>query len=114
MARRARKASAPIQAAATPGRGLAVPFLTIERGVVGVWPPSKDDRSKVGKYWRQVDRLLAHQPASFEQFDGDSIYDEIGGKRLPFVTNIDVILAHSDEFDFGLFYRDRHEYKKVV
>jgi hypothetical protein len=89
----------------------ALPFLTVERGVIGVWPPSKDDRSKVGRYWSTVDRLLSNQPASFEQFDGDSIYDEISGKRLPFVTDRDVILAHSDEYVFGIsFYRDRHEF----
>ena len=52
---------------------------------MGVWPPSKDDRSKVGKLWNVVDRLLSNRPAPFEQFENDSIYDEISGKHLPFV-----------------------------
>ncbi len=113
-ARRARQASPPpIQAAAASGK--AIPFLTREKGVVGVWPPSRDDRSKVGKYWSSVDRLLSNLPASFEQFEGDSIFDEISGKRLPFVTELNLIYAHSDEYLFGLsFYRDRHEYTKVA
>lgn len=90
-----------------------MPFLTYEKGVVGVWPPSKDDRAKVGKFWSTVDRLLSNQPASFDQFESDTIYDEITGKRLTFVTDRDFIMTHSDEFNFGLsFYRDRHEFTK--
>jgi hypothetical protein len=114
--RRARKVSpAPVAPATPAGSGKAIPFLTYDKGIVGVWPPSKDDRSKVGKYWGTVDRLLSNQPASFERFENDSIYDEIGGKRLPFVTDRDFIMAHSDEFNFGLsFYRDRHEFSKFA
>ena len=114
--RRARAAAAaPTPAASPPSGQLAIPFLTIAFGVVGVWPPSKDDRSKVGKYWSTVDRLLSNQPASFDRFEGDSIYDEISGKRLPFVTDLNVILAHSDEYLFGLtFYRNRHEFERFA
>ncbi|HEY2474978.1 MAG TPA: hypothetical protein VGI19_09260 [Candidatus Cybelea sp.] len=111
-----RQAGKPSQAA-TPvvsGSNRAMPFLT-HAGIVGVWPPAKDDRSKIGKYFGQVDRMLAHMPHSFEQFEGDSIYDEISGKRLPFITDVDFILMHSDEFHFGFsFYRDRHEFTKVA
>jgi hypothetical protein len=116
LTRRARKATpAPVAPATTPGSGKAMPWLTYEKGVVGVWPPSKDDRAKVGKYWSTVDRLLSNQPASFDRFDGDSIYDEISGQRLPFVTDRDFIMAHSDEFNFGLsFYRDRREFAKFA
>ena len=108
VTRRSRKAAA---SGPTPDSEKAIPFLTREKGVVGVWPPSKDDRSKVGKFWNVVDRLLSNQPAPFEQFENDSIYDEISGKHLPFVTDRDFIYAHSDEFDFGIsFYRDRGEF----
>jgi hypothetical protein len=114
--RRAGKVSpAPIAPATAPGSGKALPWLTYEKGVVGVWPPAKDDRSKVGKYWGTVDRLLSNQPAAFDRFEGDSIYDEISGKHLPFITDRDFILAHSDEFNFGLtIYRDRHEFTKFA
>jgi hypothetical protein len=110
VTRRARKAAMRAHTPA-PGSHQAMPFLTREKGVVGVWPPSKADRSKVNKYWSMVDRLLSNQPASFEHFENDSIYDEISGKHLPFVTDRDFIYAHSDEFDFGIsFYKDRHEF----
>ena len=113
--RRARRAAPIPQASSTPGSGKAMPFLTFEKGLVGVWPPAKDDRSKVGRYWGTVDRLLSNQPASFGRFEGDTIYDEISGKWLPFVTDRDFIMAHSDEFNFGLsFYRDRREFTKFA
>jgi hypothetical protein len=90
-----------------------MPFLT-RGGVIDVYPPSKDDRSKIGKYFGQVDRMLANLPYSFEEFDDNSIYDELSGEHLPFINDVDFILAHSDEFNFGLsFYRDRHEPSKV-
>jgi hypothetical protein len=93
--------------------GHKMPFLT-RAGVIDVYPPMKDDRSKIGKYFGQIDRMLANLPYSFAEFEGDSIYDEIRGKRQPFITNVDFILAHSDEFNFGLsFYRDRHEVPKA-
>jgi hypothetical protein len=115
--RRARKASAPTAPPSSPASTgkLAMPHLTVAKGVVGVWPSSKDDRSKEGKYWGTVDKLFSNQPASFASFDGDSIYDEISGTRLPFVTDLDVIYAHHDEYLFGLtFYRDRHEYERFA
>ena len=43
--RRAKASQAPVVPAAIPA-GKALPWLTYEKGVVGVWPPSKDDRSK--------------------------------------------------------------------
>jgi hypothetical protein len=112
--RRAQKAS---PAAVPPAKhrfyDRKMPFLT-ERGVIDVYPPLEDDRSKIGKYFGQIDRMLANLPYSFAEFEGDSIYDEISGKRLPFITDVDFILAHSDEFNFGLsFYRDRHEVPKA-
>ena len=89
-----------------------MPFLTWDRGVIDVYPPEKSDRSKIGKYFGQIDRMLANQAYSFAEFHGDSIYDELSGQRLPFITDVDFILTHSDEFNFGLsFYRDRHEPK---
>lgn len=114
--RRARAAAkAPTPSALQTSGQLAMPFLTVAFGVIGVWPPSKDDRSKVGKYWSTVDRLLANQAASFDRFEGDSVYDEISGKRLPFVTDLNVILAHSDEYVFGLtFYRNRHDFERFA
>ena len=110
--RRARKA-APASVPATKTRfyQYKMPFLT-RRGVIDVYPPSKDDRSKIGKYFGQVDRMQANLSYSFAEFEGDSIYDELSNQRLPFITDVDFILAHSDEFNFGLsFYRDRHEPK---
>jgi hypothetical protein len=113
--RRAGKASATaVQPIAAPSPKKTLPFLTL-RGIIDVWPPSSDDRSKIGKYFGQIDRLLAHLPASFAPFEGDSIYDELSGEHLPFITDIDFILARSDEFNFGLsIYRDRHEPSKVA
>ncbi len=108
-----RRARTAHPAAATPSPSLRfysykMPFLTSD-GVIDVYPPSKDDRSKIGKYFGQIDRMLANAPYSFAEFNHDSIYDELSGERLPFITDVDFILAHSDEFDFGLsFYRDRH------
>lgn len=115
--RRARKAPARAvsPSAPPPSSKLAMPHLTVAKGVVGVWPPSKDDRSKEGKYWGTVDKLFSNQPASFASFEGDSIYDEISGTRLSFVTDLDVIYAHHDEYLFGLtFYRNRHEYERFA
>jgi hypothetical protein len=112
VARRARKASPP----AVPRPNIRfynhkMPFLT-HAGVIDVYPPPKDDRSKIGKYFGQIDRMQANLPYSFAEFEGDSIYDELSGERFAFITDIDFILAHSDEFNFGLsFYRDRHEPK---
>lgn len=111
--RRAGKASPPVAIPNSNLRfyGYKMPFLT-RAGVIDVYPPLKEDRSKIGKYFGQVDRMLAYVPYSFAEFDNDSIYDELSGERLAFITDIDFILAHSDEFNFGLsFYRDRHEPK---
>jgi hypothetical protein len=106
--RRARKAALTAAAERVFPTLKEMPFLTLG-GVVMVWPPSAADRSKVGRFWNQVDRLLANLPASFEEFGGDSIFDEISGERFPFVTDHDLIYAYSDEFVFGLsIYRDRH------
>jgi hypothetical protein len=113
--RRARKASSAAVSTLVPGGNLAMPFLTVAKGVVGVWPPSKDDRSKIGRFFNMVDRQFSNQPASFDQFEGDSIYDEISGKRLAFVTDLNVIYAHHDEYLFGLtFYRNRHEFERFA
>ncbi len=106
--RRARKAAATTATERVFTTLKEMPFLTAG-GVVMVWPPLAADRSKVGKFWCEVDRLLSNVPASFEEFEGDSIFDEISGKRLAFVTDLDLIYAYSDEFVFGLsIYRDRH------
>ena len=88
-----------------------MPFLTAERGVVFVWPPLKSDRSKIGLHWNAIDELLSNGSTDgLARLAGDSVYDEISGKRLPFVTDPALIIAHSDEFDFGAaFYRDRHQ-----
>jgi hypothetical protein len=113
--RRARKASPatpkPAFRLRFPGYEYKMPFLT-RMGIIDVWPRSFEDRSKIGKYFGQVDRLLSNLPFSFAEFEGNFIFDELSGERLPFITDIDFILAHSDEFNFGLsFYRDRHEPK---
>lgn len=85
-----------------------IPHLT-PHGVQSVWPPSREDRGKEGSYWNEVDSLLSNRPASFARFEGDSIYDEISGQRLPFVTDIGTIFAYSDYYHYGdAFYRDRH------
>jgi hypothetical protein len=86
-----------------------IPHLT-PHGVQLVRPPSREDRKKEGIYWNEVDSLLSNRPASFAPFEGESIYDEISGERLPFVTDVATILLHSDYYHFGdSFYRDRHE-----
>jgi len=96
---------------AAPGTpGLAMPFLT-PAGVVYVWPPAKSDRSKIGAHWNAIDNLLSTGSSDLlGPFAGDAIYDEISGRRLPFVTDPTIIIAHSDEFEFGAaFYRDRYQ-----
>jgi hypothetical protein len=117
ITRRARAAaqSAPQRTDIAAEIGPLLPFLTVALGVIGVWPPSKEDRSKIGRYWSAVDRLLANLPAPLDQFVGDSIFDAVSGQRLPFVTDPDTIYAYSDEYVFGLsFYRDRREYAKLA
>lgn len=111
--RRARKAApVAVEGVKTRFYEYEMPFLTWDRGVISVYPTSKDDRSKIGRYFGQVDKMQANLPYSFSEFQGDSIYDELSDQHLPFITDVDFILAHSDEFDFGLsFYRDRHEPK---
>jgi hypothetical protein len=115
LTRRARAAEAAPPPAEVHFPKQLPPFLTVALGVIGVWPPSKDDRSKIGRYWNAIDKLLANLPAPLDEFAGDSIYDAISGKRLPFVTDLDTIYAHSAEFVFGLsYYRDRREYATLA
>jgi hypothetical protein len=101
-ARRTRKAAPAVTS------GLVMPFLTLA-GVRDVWPPAKSDRSKVGSCWNAVDAFLSNgSRALLDGFAGDSIYDELSGLRLPFITDPTIIIAHSDEYDFGAsLYRDR-------
>ncbi len=90
-----------------PASARTIPHLTAA-GIQDVWPPSAVDRSKEGSYWNEVDSLLSNRLASFARFEGASIYDEISDQRLPFITDVDTILAFSDYFHFGEgFYRDR-------
>jgi hypothetical protein len=96
------------KAAPAAASGLALPFLT-SGGVVDAWPSAKSERSKVGSYWNAIDAFLSSgSRALLDRFAGDSIYDEISGKRLRFVTDATIIIAHSDEYDFGAtLYRER-------
>jgi hypothetical protein len=93
-----------------PDHGKVIPFVTMA-GVVYVWPPAKSDRSKVGSYWNAIGTFLSTgSSASLDRFNGDSIYDEISEKRLPFVTDPAFIIAHNEEYDFGAgFYKRRSE-----
>ncbi len=103
-------------APAVKSAGLAIPFLTLD-GVTWIWPPSKSDRSKVGNFWNPgVDTVLASGSTTLvNRFEGDSVFDEISGRHLAFVTDPNIIIANSDEYDFGpSFYRDRRDVRRFA
>lgn len=99
-----------VSGSANPGSGLVIPFLT-EDGVVYIWPPTKGDRSLVASHWNAVDTALANRSrAALRRFRDRRVYDSISGTWLLFVDDLETIIAHSDEFDFGpSFYRNRGE-----
>ncbi len=98
-----------------PAPGKAIPFLTAA-GVVYVWPPARSDRSKVASHWNAIDTFLSTgSSALLDRFAGDGIYDEISGESLRFVIDPRIIIAHSDQYDFGVtFYRDRREVSRFA
>ena len=111
--RRARASAATVHAPIAPfephGRAEFMPFLT-ESGVVYVNPVGSD-RSLVGKHWNAIRRFLENRGAdALVRFEGQSIFDTESGRRLPFVTDPNVILEHEAELDLGPgFYKRREE-----
>jgi hypothetical protein len=111
--RRARASAAAVPAPIAPfeprGRAEFMPFLT-GSGVVYVNPVGSD-RSFVGKHWNAIRRFLEnHGTEALDRFDGQSIFDTESGRRLPFVTDPNVILEHEAELDLGPgFYKRREE-----
>jgi hypothetical protein len=91
---------------AAPG-GKFMPMLTTD-GVVWI-NPLGDDRSLLGSYWNAVDdRLKNRLTLALDLFDGLSVFDSETGQHLPFITDMDTILAYHDHFDFGSpFYKAR-------
>lgn len=69
----------------------------------------KGDSSLEGLYWNAHADALAGKRDLWE-FTGASVFDLDRQRRLPFVTNLDVIAEHADEIDFGPgFYKRRNE-----
>ena len=81
-----------------------------ESGVIYVNPVGSD-RSLVGKHWNAIRRFLENRGTeALDRFDGQSIFDTESGRRLPFVTDPNVILEHEAELDLGPgFYKRREE-----
>ena len=85
-----------------------MPFLALD-GPIRVLPLG-NDRKLVGKYWHAVRRYLENgQTFELMMLKGESIYDALRQRRLPFVTDLQTILEHEAEFDFGAsgFYKRR-------
>jgi hypothetical protein len=116
--RRARATPAATPSATKPDAGASfarfMPFLT-ESGVVYVNPVGSD-RSLVGKHWNAIRRYLENRGAeALDRFDGQGIFDTESGRRLPFVTDPNVILEHEAELDLGPgFYKRREEVARLV
>jgi hypothetical protein len=107
--RRARAAAAPVTPIAFSSRAQFMPHLT-ENGVVYVNPVGSD-RSLLGKYWTPGLRaFLAGRTDALDRFEGKSIFDAESRRRLPFVTDPNVILEQEAELDLGPgFYKRREE-----
>ena len=87
-----------------------MPWATID-GLRYIWPPSQGDRSQLGRFWAAYENLRDNtgrlRPIDFA---GQTIYDEISGRHLEFLTDDDALLEHSGEYHFGVtLYRDRSE-----
>jgi hypothetical protein len=54
-----------------------------------VYPPDKNDRAAIQRYWRAV-FAYRHDGSTvlLREFEGRSIYDEKRRQRLPFITNL--------------------------
>jgi hypothetical protein len=77
--------------------------------------PIGHDRSLVGKYWSEVKGRLENRSAlPLTDFDDKSVLDTETGQRLPFITDLDTILAYHEHLDFGpSFYKSRGEASRV-
>lgn len=111
--RRVRASAATVPTPIAPfeprGRAEFMLFLS-ESGVIYVNPVGSD-RSLVGKHWDAIRRFLENRGTeALDRFDGQSIFDTESGRRLPFVTDPNVILEHEAELDLGPgFYKRREE-----
>ena len=85
-------------------------FLEEHDGVavgIEVAPPDRADRSAIGSYWYAVGVLRDNgSTALLRRFDDRSIYDSLRHKRLPFVTDPDLLLeaVAADLTDFDDLY----------
>jgi hypothetical protein len=86
-----------------------MPMLTND-GVVWINPVG-DDRSLLGGYWSDVGTGIDNRAVlALGLYDELSVFDTESGQRLPFVTDIDTVLAYHDHYDFGpSFYKTRGE-----
>jgi hypothetical protein len=86
-----------------------MPMLTND-GVVWVNPVG-GDRNLLGSYWSVVAGGIDNRSAfSLSLFNGLSVFDGETDQRLPFITDVDTILAYHDHYDFGpSFYKTRGE-----
>jgi hypothetical protein len=98
---------------AAPG-GKFMPMLTAN-GVVWI-NPLGDDRSLLASYWNAVDdRLKNRLTLALDLFDGLSVFDSETGQHLPFITDMDIILAYHDHFDFASpFYKARGDVPRLA
>jgi hypothetical protein len=98
---------------AAPGEKF-MPMLTAN-GVVWI-NPLGDDRSLLASYWNAVeDRLKNRLTLALDLFDGLSVFDSETSQHLPFITDMDTVLAYHDHFDFGSpFYKARSEVARLA
>ena len=95
--------------------GQFMPMLTADEGVVWV-NPTGADRSAVGGYWSAVHAVRDNRkPLALNDFEGRSIFDADTGKRFPFITDVETVLAYHEHFDFGpSFYKARGEVGRLA
>lgn len=76
-----------------------MPFLT-HQGVLYV-NPAGNDRKLVGGHWHAIRILLeTGSPRELRRFRGRSIFDTESRQRFSFITDPNLILGRSDEYDF--------------
>jgi hypothetical protein len=92
-----------------------MPMLTEDDGVFWV-NPTGADRSALGGYWSAVNAVRDNRrPLALNDFEGGSILDPETGKRFPFITDVETVLAYHEHFDFGpSFYRSRGEVRRLA
>jgi hypothetical protein len=93
--------------------GLFMPHLTID-GPDYIHPVG-NDRSLEGAWWVAAALFLDNKPNRLDDLGGKSVLDTATGRRMPFITDRNVILHYQDSFDFGSsFYKRRNEVRGLA